>query len=76
MSCVVSRVMSVGRSGKRLDMTPEERDARTVLCMQVSQRLKTKDVEEFFSSVGKVGRGPSRHVFFALPDRWGSERDG
>ncbi|XP_043198028.1 RNA-binding protein 39-like isoform X2 [Amphibalanus amphitrite] len=42
-----------GRS-KRMDMTPEERDARTVLCMQVSQRLKTKDVEEFFSSVGKV----------------------
>ncbi|XP_037076998.1 RNA-binding protein 39-like [Pollicipes pollicipes] len=38
----------------RLDLTPEERDARTVFCMQLSQRVKTRDLEEFFSSVGKV----------------------
>lgn len=35
-------------------MTPEDRDARTVFCMQLSQRVKRRDIEEFFSSVGKV----------------------
>lgn len=35
-------------------MTPEERDARTVFCMQLSQRIRARDLEEFFSSVGKV----------------------
>lgn len=36
------------------DLTPEERDARTVFCMQLSQRIRARDLEEFFSSVGKV----------------------
>lgn len=36
------------------DCTPEERDARTVVCMQLSARIRPKDMEEFFSSVGKV----------------------
>ncbi|KAG1672326.1 RNA-binding protein 39 [Nymphon striatum] len=36
------------------DMTPEERDARTVFCMQLSARVRARDIEEFFSSVGKV----------------------
>ncbi|XP_070195039.1 RNA-binding protein 39-like isoform X2 [Littorina saxatilis] len=36
------------------DMTPEERDARTVFCMQLSARIRARDLEEFFSSVGKV----------------------
>ncbi|CAB3360374.1 Hypothetical predicted protein [Cloeon dipterum] len=36
------------------DLTPEERDARTVFCMQLSQRVRARDLEEFFSSVGKV----------------------
>lgn len=35
-------------------MTPEERDARTVFCMQLSQRIRSRDLEEFFSAVGKV----------------------
>ncbi|XP_046999807.1 RNA-binding protein 39 isoform X2 [Schistocerca americana] len=36
------------------DLAPEERDARTVFCMQLSQRIRARDLEEFFSSVGKV----------------------
>jgi len=36
------------------DLTPEERDARTVFCMQLSARIRPRDLEEFFSSVGKV----------------------
>ena len=35
-------------------LTPEERDARTVVCMQLAARIKSRDLEEFFSSVGKV----------------------
>lgn len=35
-------------------LPPEERDLRTVFCMQLSQRIRAKDLEEFFSSVGKV----------------------
>ncbi|XP_076110737.1 RNA-binding protein 39-like isoform X2 [Mytilus galloprovincialis] len=36
------------------DLTPEERDARTVFCMQLAARIRPRDLEEFFSSVGKV----------------------
>lgn len=36
------------------DLDAEERDARTVFCMQLSQRIRARDLEEFFSSVGKV----------------------
>lgn len=36
------------------DLAPEERDARTVFCMQLSQRIRARDLEEFFSAVGKV----------------------
>jgi len=36
------------------ELTPEERDARTVFCMQLSQRIRPRDLEEFFSAVGKV----------------------
>jgi len=35
-------------------LTPEERDARTVFCMQLSQRIRARDLEDFFSTVGKV----------------------
>jgi len=35
-------------------MTPEERDARTIFVMQLSQKCRARDVEEFFSSVGKI----------------------
>ncbi|XP_052816139.1 RNA-binding protein 39-like [Mya arenaria] len=37
-----------------MEMTPEERDARTVFCMQLSARIRPRDLEEFFSSVGEV----------------------
>lgn len=40
--------------GPAEDLSPEERDARTVFCMQLSQRVRVRDLEEFFSSVGKV----------------------
>nr|CAG4646177.1 EOG090X04AR [Macrothrix elegans] len=36
------------------ELTVEERDARTVFCMQLSQRVRPRDLEEFFSAVGKV----------------------
>ena len=36
------------------EMTPEERDVRTVFCMQLAARIRPKDIEEFFSAVGKV----------------------
>lgn len=35
-------------------MSEEDLDARTVFCMQLSQRIRARDLEEFFSSVGKV----------------------
>ena len=37
-----------------VQLTPEERDARTIFVMQLSQRVRARDVEEFFSSVGKI----------------------
>lgn len=36
------------------EMSPEERDARTIFCMQLSAKIRPRDLEEFFSSVGKV----------------------
>ncbi|XP_052499671.1 LOW QUALITY PROTEIN: RNA-binding protein 39-like [Budorcas taxicolor] len=40
---------------ERIDnLTPEERDARTVFCMQLAARIRPRDLEEFFSTVGKV----------------------
>ncbi|XP_028041967.1 RNA-binding protein 39 [Bombyx mandarina] len=48
------RSKSRGLDPKLEDLPPEERDLRTVFCMQLSQRIRAKDLEEFFSSVGKV----------------------
>ena len=36
------------------NLTPEERDARTVFCMQLAARIRPRDLEEFSSRVGKV----------------------
>ena len=36
------------------ELPPEERDQRTVFCMQLAARVRVRDLEEFFSSVGKV----------------------
>uniref|UniRef100_A0A8V5GHS4 Uncharacterized protein n=1 Tax=Melopsittacus undulatus TaxID=13146 RepID=A0A8V5GHS4_MELUD len=35
-------------------LSPEERDARTVFCMQLAARIRPRDLEDFFSAVGKV----------------------
>ncbi|KAI8427742.1 hypothetical protein MSG28_002170 [Choristoneura fumiferana] len=48
------RSKSRGLEPKLDELPPEERDLRTVFCMQLSQRIRAKDLEEFFSSVGKV----------------------
>lgn len=37
-----------------IEPTPESRDSRTVFVMQLSQRVRARDLENFFSSVGKV----------------------
>ncbi|XP_064639971.1 RNA-binding protein 39-like isoform X2 [Lineus longissimus] len=36
------------------ELTPEERDARTVFIMQLAPKIRPRDLETFFSSVGKV----------------------
>ncbi|CAN9512230.1 unnamed protein product [Ophioblennius macclurei] len=36
------------------NLTPEERDARTVFCMQLAARIRPRDLEDFFSAVGQV----------------------
>lgn len=48
------RATALGRKESLEELSPEERDARTVFCMQLSQRIRARDLEEFFSSVGKV----------------------
>jgi len=37
-----------------VEIPPEERDKRTVFCMQLHTRLRARDLEEFFSQVGRV----------------------
>lgn len=44
------------------NLTPEERDARTVFCMQLAARIRPRDLEDFFSAVGKVG-----HLSIMIP---------
>lgn len=39
---------------KTPDLTPEERDQRTVFCMQLSARIRPRDLEDFFTAVGRV----------------------
>lgn len=46
------------------ELTPEERDIRTVFCMQLSARIRPRDLEEFFSAVGKVMLHLLRFFFF------------
>lgn len=46
--------LGYNRTSPLEELSPEERDARTVFCMQLSQRIRARDLEEFFSSVGKV----------------------
>ena len=42
------------RREKTPELTPEERDLRTVFCMQLAAAIRPRDLEEFFSRVGKV----------------------
>lgn len=46
--------LGYNRSSPLEELSPEERDQRTVFCMQLSQKIRARDLEEFFSSVGKV----------------------
>lgn len=39
---------------KSPELTPEERDQRTVFCMQLAARIRPRDLEDFFSTVGRV----------------------
>ncbi|XP_026463154.1 RNA-binding protein 39-like isoform X2 [Ctenocephalides felis] len=45
---------ALGYKSTAEELSPEERDARTVFCMQLNQRIRARDLEDFFSSVGKV----------------------
>uniref|UniRef100_A0A671XHH1 RNA binding motif protein 39b n=1 Tax=Sparus aurata TaxID=8175 RepID=A0A671XHH1_SPAAU len=51
--CVFSSVFFFSRAPID-NLTPEERDARTVFCMQLAARIRARDLEDFFSAVGKV----------------------
>lgn len=42
------------RREKSPELTPEERDLRTVFCMQLAAAIRPRDLEKFFSRVGKV----------------------
>ncbi|CAF4440577.1 unnamed protein product, partial [Rotaria magnacalcarata] len=42
------------RREKSPELTPEERDLRTVFCMQLAAQIRPRDLEEFFARVGKV----------------------
>jgi len=52
--------MSFANSGRRGPPSPEpeppseDRDRRTVMCMQLSARVGPKELEEFFQKVGQV----------------------
>lgn len=48
------------------NLTPEERDARTVFCMQLAARIRPRDLEDFFSAVGKVTSDPWPFHFLLL----------
>ncbi|CAG2111146.1 unnamed protein product [Medioppia subpectinata] len=49
------RNRSRSRSPMRYEeLPPEERDQRTVFCMQLAARVRVRDLEEFFSAVGRV----------------------
>eukprot|EP00058_Branchiostoma_floridae_P026993 XP_002612484.1 hypothetical protein BRAFLDRAFT_214383 [Branchiostoma floridae] len=52
LSSLLENGVTKDESGPQL--SPEERDQRTVFVMQLSQRVRPKDLEDFFSSVGKV----------------------
>lgn len=45
------------------NLSPEERDARTVFCMQLAARIRPRDLEEFFSAVGKVWCPRLKHIW-------------
>ncbi|VDO68367.1 unnamed protein product [Schistosoma margrebowiei] len=42
------------RRQKSPELSPEERDARTVFVWQLSARIRQRDLEDFFTSVGKI----------------------
>uniref|UniRef100_A0A3B4BQJ0 RRM domain-containing protein n=1 Tax=Pygocentrus nattereri TaxID=42514 RepID=A0A3B4BQJ0_PYGNA len=52
------------------NISAEERDARTVFCMQLAARIRPRDLEEFFSAVGKV------HDVRIISDRYSRRSKG
>ena len=40
------------------ELSEEEKDKRTVFCMQLAQRVTGKDLEEFLGPAGKVSLEP------------------
>ncbi|UYV65902.1 RBM39, partial [Cordylochernes scorpioides] len=55
-SCKTSSILGLSISPLycRIDMSVEERDLRTVFVMQLANRVRTRDLVQFFSSCGKV----------------------
>ncbi|CAF1107217.1 unnamed protein product, partial [Didymodactylos carnosus] len=49
-----SRAHASRARDKSPELSPEERDMRTVFCMQLAARIRPRDLEEFFAQVGKV----------------------
>ncbi|GAA49996.1 RNA-binding protein 39 [Clonorchis sinensis] len=47
-------ILAVELYSCRPELTPEERDARTVFVWQLSARIRQRDLEDFFTSVGKI----------------------
>jgi len=37
-----------------VELTARERDARTIIAMQISNEIRERDLKDFFSSVGDV----------------------
>lgn len=66
MTCVsVVDDLCVSLNRQPIDnLSPEERDARTVFCMQLAARIRPRDLEEFFSAVGKVWCHILKHTWF------------
>ncbi|CAF0887873.1 unnamed protein product [Adineta steineri] len=47
-------MLKSNRREKTPELTPEERDLRTVFCMQLAATIRPRDLEDFFARIGKV----------------------
>merc|ERR1739847_109976 len=46
--------LGLSDSEEEVELTARERDARTVIAMQISHEIRERDLKDFFSSVGDV----------------------